>query len=89
MIVPVRKLFRHYVHYKKAIGKLEGGIVILQSLETVFSFFAHFLKILFLLEDNCFTILWFLSPTNMNQPRYTYIPSLLNPSFTSRPIPPL
>ena len=37
MIIPVRKLLRHYVHFKKAIGKLEGAIVILQGLEPIFS----------------------------------------------------
>ena len=43
----------------------------------------------FLLEDNCFTILcWFLPYINMNQHRYTYVPSLLTLPLIFRPIPP-
>lgn len=37
MIVPLRKLLRYCVRFKKAIGKLEAAIVILQSLESIFS----------------------------------------------------
>ena len=44
----------------------------------------------FQLEDNWFTILyWFLLYINMNKPRYTYAPSLLNLPPTSHSIPPL
>ena len=94
MIVPVRTLFKHYAHYKKAIGKLEGVIVILQSLETILSslmslqyLIAHFLKIVFSLEDNCFTILWFLSYTNMNQPQVYICPLPPEPLFHLPPHP--
>lgn len=36
MIVPVRKLLKYYVYFKKAVGKLEGAIVILQCSEPIF-----------------------------------------------------
>ena len=43
----------------------------------------------FWLKDNCFTELWwFLPNVNMNQPRYTYVPSPLNLRPISLPIPP-
>ena len=48
----------------------------------------YYSEIIFLLEDNCFTILcWFLPYINMNQHRYTYVPSLLTLPLIFRPIP--
>ena len=59
----------------------------------LFKYFAHFLTVVFFnvsLEDNCFTILcWFLPYINMNQPQYTYAPSLLSLPPVSHPTPPL
>ena len=61
------------------------------------SYYYPFLKfylfkfLLFLIEDSCFTTVVLLSAKHQHEisNRYTYGPSLLNPSPTSYPIPPL